>query len=186
MALELKRYRFTTAEYDRLGQAGVLGEDDRVELIEGEILEMSPIGRIHASRVDRLNRVFNRGVGDAAIIRIQNPIVLGDHSEPEPDLALLRPRADFYAEQHPTEEDVLLVIEVADSSVEYDRQIKAPLYARNGIPEFWLLDLGRDHLVVYRDPTGDGYATTRVVRRGEAISPLAFPHLVIPVADILG
>lgn len=186
MALEPKRYRFTTAEYDRLGEVGVLGEDDHVELIEGEIIQMSPIGRSHASRVDRLNRVFNRGVGDAAIVRIQNPIVLGDHSEPEPDLTLLRPRPDFYASEHPTPEEILLVIEVADSSIEYDRQIKAPLYARNRIQELWLLDLGRNHLVVYRDPTGEGYATTRVLRRGEVISPLAFPHLVIPIADILG
>ena len=186
MALELKRYRFTTAEYHRMAEAGVLGEDDRVELIDGEILEMSPIGPRHAACVKRLSHLFSQRLGGEAIVSVQDPIGLSDHAEPQPDLALLRPRADFYAPEHPTPEEVLLVIEVADNSVEYDRQIKAPLYARNRIPELWLLDLGRDHLVVYRDPTGDGYATTRLLRPGEAISPLAFPHLMIPIADILG
>ena len=131
MAVELRRYRFTTTEYDRMAEAGVLGEDDRVELIEGEILEMSPMGRRHAACVDRLTRLLVRGVGDAAIVRVQNPIVLSDHNEPQPDLALLRPRVDFYTAEHPGPEDALLVVEVSDSSVEYDRQIKVPLYAQD-------------------------------------------------------
>ncbi len=186
MALELKRYLFTRAEYHRLAEAGVLGEDDRVELIEGEILEMSPIGRRQWACVDRLSHLFVRAVGNEAIVHVQNPVPLNERSEPEPDLTLLRFRADFYASADPTPADVLLVVEVADSSVEYDRQVKAPLYARTGIPELWLLDLGRDHLVVYREPSGSGYGTTRVLRRGETISPVAFPDLVIPVVDLLG
>ena len=111
---------------------------------------------------------------------------MGEHAEPQPDLALLRPRADFYAAGHPTPEAILLVVEVADSSVEFDRQVKAPLYACSGIPELWLVDLDRDHVEVYRDPASGGYGTTRVLRQGDAISPLAFPGLEIAVPEILG
>lgn len=186
MRVQLKRYRFTTTDYHRMAEAGILGEDDRVELIEGEILEMSPIGRLHASTVDRLNRLFNRAVGDAAIVRVQNPIVVNDYNEPQPDLTLLRPRTDFYAAGHPTPEAILLAIEVADTTVAFDRRVKAPLYARNGMPELWLIDLKRGHVVAFRDPTETGYATTQVFRRGEAISPVAFPDLVLPVAELLG
>ena len=186
MAVQLTRWRFTTADYHRIAESGVLTEDDRVELIDGEILEMSPIGRKHAACVDRLAQLFFSRVGGRAIVRVQNPIELSEHAEPQPDLALLRPRADFYAAGHPGPEDILLVVEVADSSVEFDRQVKAPLYARSGIPELWLVDLDRDHIEVYRDPTSDGYGTTRVLRRDDAISPSAFPDLKIVVGEILG
>lgn len=186
MAVEIQRYRFTLGEYHRMIEAGVLGEDYPVELIDGEILTMSPIGLKHASCVDRLNRLFNRRLGDTVIVRVQSPIQVGERSEPEPDVSLLRPRDDFYASAHPLPEQVLLVVEVADTSVEYDQQVKAPLYARNGIPELWLVDLGREHVVVYREPLADSYRTTRVFRRGETISPLAFPDLALGVAEILG
>jgi Uma2 family endonuclease len=169
-----------------MAEAGVLGEDDRVELIGGEILDMSPIGRRHTACVKRLNRLLSRLVGDAAIVSVQDPVLLSEHDEPEPDLALLRPRPDFYASVDVTPDAVLLVIEVADSSVEYDRQVKAPLYARGRIPELWIVDLVRDHVAVYRDPTSGGYGTTRVARRGETISPSAFAELTIAVDEILG
>ena len=185
MALPFARRLFTAEEYHRIAEAGVLTEDDRVELIEGEILEMSPIGSRHAACVGRLTRVFSRTVGDSAMVWVQNPIRLGERSEPEPDVALVRPRADDYAAGLPTAEDIFLLVEVADSSVDYDRQMKVPLYARTGIPEVWLANLGQQHVAVYRDPTPAGYQTVRVVRPGEAIRPIAFPDLEVAVDDIL-
>ena len=169
-----------------MAEAGVLGEDDRVELIDGEIFEMSPIGRKHAGCVNRLNYLFSSRLAGRAVVSVQNPIQLSEHAEPQPDLTLLRPRADFYTDAHPTSEAILLVVEVADSSAEFDRQVKAPLYARSGIPEFWLVDVDQDRVGVYRDPTSAGYATTCVLRRGDVINPSAFPDLEIAVAEILG
>ena len=125
-------------------------------------------------------------MGDEAIVRVQGSIALGNNGEPEPDIALLRFRADFYALSEATEEAVLLIVEVADSSEAYDRRTKAPLYARFGIPELWIADLNRDRITRHTDPGPDGYATTRVFRRGEALSPLAFPDLMIAVDDVLG
>ncbi len=186
MALELKRYLFTRAEYHRLAEAGVLGEDDRVELIEGEILEMSPIGRRQWACVDRLSHLFVRAVGNEAIVHVQNPVPLNERSEPEPDLTLLRFRADFYAPADPTPADVLLVVEVASSSVADDRDIKAPLYARARIDELWLVDLVANRLAVYRDPSPTGYRTIRVCGRGEQVSPLFAPDVMIDVDAILG
>ncbi len=186
MAVQLEHYRFTTAEYHRMAEAGALARDARVELIEGEVLQMSPIGRKHNSCVDRSAELLFEKLRRRAIVRIQGSIVLNDRSEPEPDLMLLRRRPDFYASSDATSEDVLLIIEVADSSLEYDLQVKAPLYARNGIPELWIAAVDRDYVAIHRDPTATGYSTTRVARRGEVISPLAFPDLTIPVDEILG
>ena len=186
MAVELNRHRFTRADYHRMAQTGILAPDARVELIDGEIIEMSPIGNPHTAAVTRATHLFVRGVGDDALVRVQCSIALGDNGEPEPDVALVRYRDDFYATSSATEEDVLLLVEVADSSEEYDQRTKAPLYARYGIPELWIANLNRDQLVVYRDPTPTGYATVQVLRRGESISPLAFPDLTVGVNDILG
>lgn len=178
-------HRFTRAEYHQMAKHGILKPDDRVELIEGEIVEMSPIGRRHTAKVDRLNRVF-RDVGDAAIVRVQGSIVPSDYGEPEPDLVVLRPRDDFYDDVDATAEDILLIVEIADSSESYDRLTKAPLYALYTIPELWIADLNRDLIGIYRDPTPTGYASVQVARRGETISPLAFPDLQIAVEAILG
>ena len=186
MAVELKRYRFTRDDYHRMAQTGILSPDVRVELIDGEIIEMSPIGRRHLSVVDRLTAFFVPRVAGAAIARVQGSIALGNNGEPEPDLALLRFRDDFYATASATEEDALLLFEVADTSEPYDRRTKVPLYARFGIPEVWLVDLNRDHVVRHLEPTPTGYATTQVYRRGESLSPLAFPSLLVAVDDILG
>lgn len=185
MAVQLVHYRFTRAEYHRMVEAGILHEDSPVELIEGEILEMSPIGRRHKAVVDRCTRAFTQRVGDRAIVRVQSSVVLSDRCEPQPDLVLLRPRDDFYAESDETPADVLLIVEVADSSEGYDRQVKAPLYARYGIPELWIVNLVRDHVAVYRAPTPDGYATTQIARRDDRIEPLLLPGVSIAVADIL-
>jgi Uma2 family endonuclease len=186
MAVEPKRYRFTRADYHRMAQTGILKPDARVELIDGDIVEMNPIGRRHKASVDRLTRMLDRNVGDAAIVRVQSSIALGDYGEPEPDLVLLRFRADFYAESDEVPDDILLVVEVADTSESYDRRTKAPQFAQSGIPELWIVDLNRAWVTRYLDPTSDGYATTQVFRRGESLSPLAFPSLMIAVNDILG
>jgi Uma2 family endonuclease len=186
MALQPTKRLFTVAEYYRMAEAGILGEDDHVELIEGEIIQMSPIGPRHSGGVGRLTSLFSRIFGASAIVWVQNPVRLGERCEPEPDLALLKPRADFYASAHPTSADVLLVVEVADSSVDYDRGVKAPLYARSGIPEYWLDDVGQQHVTIYREPTPDGYAVVRVARRGETIRPVMLPDLEVAVDDILG
>jgi Uma2 family endonuclease len=136
----IRRRRFNLADYHRMGEAGILSEDDRVELIDGEIIEMTPIGSPHGGRVKRLVYLLTQAVGPHAIVAAQDPVILDDRSEPEPDLALLRPRADFYTESHPRPTDVLLLIEVADTSLQKDRQVKVPLYARHGIPETWIVD----------------------------------------------
>jgi Uma2 family endonuclease len=141
LATLIDRWHFTVADYHRMGETGILGAGDRVELIEGEIVAMPPIGSPHGGRVNRLNRLLSAALGDRAVLSPQNPIVLGEHSEPEPDLAVLRPRADFYTESHPQAADALLLIEVADSSIAYDLQVKVPLYARHGIPEVWVVDI---------------------------------------------
>ena len=185
MAVELVRHCFTVEEYHRMAQAGILTEDDRVELIEGEIVEMSPIGIRHAACVRRLNRLFSGWAGERAIVDIQNPIRLGGRSEPQPDLVLLRPRPDLYAASHPGPEDVLLVVEVAETSADADRAIKVPLYARAGIPEVWLVDLAGEYVEVYRDPTPPGYQLLQRVQRGQYLSPQALPDMALAVGDIL-
>jgi len=129
MTVQTHKRLFNVDEYHRMAATGVLSESDRVELIGGEILEMSPIGRRHAACVDRLTRLLVIRLGETAIVRVQNPIALGQHSEPQPDVSLLRPRDDFYASGHPSPEDVLLVIEVCETSIDYDRDIKLPEYA---------------------------------------------------------
>ena len=186
MAVSLTRRRFTASEYNRMAEAGILSEDDRVELIDGEIVEMAPIGRRHAGAVNRINDQFTRGFATEALTAVQNPVRLGEHSEPQPDVALLRRRPDFYASAHPTPADVLLLVEVAETSAAADRQVKIPLYARGGIPEVWLTDLDQDAITVYRDPSANGYGTVFTVRRGEQLAPLAFPDRLLTAADILG
>ncbi|GBD10223.1 hypothetical protein HRbin22_02490 [Candidatus Thermoflexus japonica] len=178
--------KFTVEEYHRLTEAGILSEDDPVELIEGVLVEMSPVGSRHAACVRRLADWFFTRRGHRFLVSVQDPISLNEYSEPQPDLALLRPRADFYASAHPGPPDVLLVIEVAESSADYDREHKLPLYGRAGIPEAWVVDLGRGEVVVGRDPSPEGYRTIRIARRGETLSPLAFPDLALSVEEILG
>lgn len=186
MAVSLARRRFTVEDYHRMARAGVLTEDDRVELLEGEIIEMAPIGSRHAAVVDRFTRSFAQNVGRRAIVRVQGPVRLGEHSEPQPDLAILRPRADFYAHAHPGPEDILLLVEVAEATADYDRKVKVPLYARAGIPEVWLVDLLADQIEVCRGPSPEGYRETRVVRRGEAVMPQALPGVSLSVDEVLG
>ena len=181
----LKRL-FSVAEYHKMAEAGILSEDDRVELLEGEIVAMSPIGSRHAACVDRLTQYLVGEAGSRAIVRVQNPVRLGEHSEPQPDLALLKPRPDFYATSHPGPEDVLLVVEVAETSAAVDREVKVPLYARFGVPEVWLVDPAADRVEVFREPSAQGYREARVLRRGDAVAPVLLPDLLVPVDAVLG
>jgi Uma2 family endonuclease len=186
MALQLVRRRFTVDEYYRMAEAGILHEDDRVELIEGEIVEMPSVGPGHAASVNRLTALFPPGLGTKAILSIQNPLHLDEFNEPQPDVMLLRPRPDYYERSHPRPADVLLLVEVGATSAVLDRRVKLPLYARFGIPEVWLVDLARATVRAYRDPTATGYRTARTYRRGERLAPLAFPDLQLAVAEIVG
>ena len=185
MVLPVLRGPFTVESYQRLAELGVLGENDRVELIDGQVVEMTPIGDRHASCVRRLLDWFAHHALELAIIDVQNTVVLGRRDAPQPDLALLKRRADGYP-QHPRPRDILLVIEVADSTLAYDRDVKGPLYARAGIPEFWLVNLPADRIDVHRQPGADRYADVRAVSRGETISPLHFPNVTLATNDILG
>ena len=179
------RYRLAVADYHRLGEAGVINEDSRVELIEGDLIAMPRIGSQHAAHLDcAVQKIFQR-TGSQAIVRVQSPIQLDQRSEPEPDLALLRPRADFYAQSHPTPEDILLLIEVSDSTLDYDRDIKMPLYAKAGIPEVWLLDLVNRRLAIYRRPSPDGYREVLYPALDESIAPVLLSGLAIEVGQLL-
>jgi Uma2 family endonuclease len=185
MATAIERWRFTVDDYRRMAEAGILTEDDRVELLDGEIVRMSPVGDPHIASVNRCNRAFSRAVGDRAVVSIQNPINLDPYNEPEPDVALLRPRGDDYARGRAGPGDVLLVIEVASSSLDSDRKVKLPRYAETGIGETWLIDLEGDSLEVHREPHPTGYALIRRYQRGERVAPEAVPDVELAVEDLL-
>jgi Uma2 family endonuclease len=157
---EPRRHRLSVEDYYRMGEVGILRADERIELIDGEIIDMPPIGSLHAGTVTQMAAILQRAAGDLAIVQVQNPVSLGEYSEPQPDLALLRPRPDFYKSAHPRSADVLLLVEVADATLDYDRRVKLPLYARHGIAEVWLIDLTSRQLTRFRDPWDAGYART--------------------------
>jgi Uma2 family endonuclease len=186
MSVQMQKRLFTVQEYHLMIEAGVFGNNDRVELIEGEIIEMAAIGKRHAARVDRLADFFYERVRRRAIIRVQNPICLDDKSEPQPDIALVQPRADFYEESLPNSENILLLVEVADSTIDYDRDVKVPKYARSGIQEVWLWDLEDNCLEVYRFPAGNGYSFRQRFEGKEIFSSLAFPDFNVSVDWTLG
>ena len=179
------RRRWTVAEYHRMGEVGLLRADERVELIEGDVVAMAPIGPEHAGKVNYLNWVLHQRLNrfGTAMVSAQNPVVLDAHSEPEPDLAVLRWRDDFYQQRHPGPADVLLMIEVSDTTARADRRIKAPLYARHGIPEYWLVDLPGRRLEVYREPRAGRYRQIAEYRTG-SVAPLALPEAVIDLAAL--
>lgn len=183
----VRRRRFTVDEYHRMGEAGILCRPERVELIEGEIVQMAPMGPPHMSVVARIAKAFASSLGDRAIVWTQGPVVLRAlGSEPEPDVTLLRPKEDFYRSGHPEPRDVLLIMEVMDSSAAYDRRVKAPLYARAGIAEVWLVDVTTSTVEVHRGPSAEGYAERRMVGRDDALAPLAFPDLPLRGRDLTG
>ena len=179
------RRLFTADEYQRMGQVGILTEDDRVELIDGEIVAMTPIGTRHNASVNRGNRALVRAAGDAAIVQSQGSIRLDQYSEPEPDLVLLRPLADFYASRPAGPDDILLIIEVAQSSIDYDRDVKAPLYAAAGIPEYWLVDLNTDVVWRFSSPERGMYRSSEQCRRGQSVAPQLLPTCHIAIDELL-
>ncbi|WP_449416730.1 Uma2 family endonuclease [Phormidium nigroviride] len=186
MSVQMQKRLFTVKEYHLMGEAGILGEDDRVELIEGEIIQMAAIGTRHASCVNRLARRFSLIPEDLTTFAIQNPIQLAEKTEPQPDVVLLQPRADYYATAHPMPSEVLLLVEVSDSTIDFDRDVKVPNYASSGIREVWLWDLEANCLEVYREPMANGYGLMQRFERGEMVSPLAFPDFNVSVDLILG
>ena len=180
-----QRRKFTVAEYYRMGEIGILGPDERVELIDGEILVMPPIGPGHAGSVDFTADYITRRLDEQFIVRSQNPVHLSDSSEPQPDIAIIVRRRESYFTAHPTPADVLLVIEVADSSLEFDREVKAHIYGRAGVPETWVKNLPEDCIERFTEPGPEGYAQHSIHRRGETLTPVSLPDLELPVADLL-
>ncbi len=179
------RMRFTRADYYRMAEVGILPSDARVELLDGDVVRKSPAEPRHGGVVDQLTAFFVPRVTGKAIVRVQGAIALSDTSEPEPDLALLKPRKDFYRSGHPGPKDVLLIIEVAESSLEQDLDTKLRLYAKAGIPEYWVIDLNRDVLMVHRDPAGQRYAAVSEHDSSARVSPAAFPDLSLDLQNLL-
>ncbi len=176
---------FSTKEYQQMAESGVLNEDERVELIEGRIVRMPPKNVKHALATTRANRCFGKLLGDRAAVRIQDPILLNSFSEPEPDLALVAPPDERYLENHPQPQDIFLVLEIADSSLAYDREVKCPLFAQNGIIQFCLLDLQNRELEDYRGPGPDGYRSKQTYSEKQSFNLVAFPRISIKVRDLL-
>jgi Uma2 family endonuclease len=174
----LPRRPITVDMFHRMAEAGIFAPGERVELIEGGLVDMAPIGAEHAAVVAWLTDILAASAGGRASLRVQSPIRLGSDSEPQPDLVLVRPREDYYHQAHPSPEDILLLIEVADTTARYDREVKVPLYAHHGIPEVWLLDLPEKRLEVYHGPEGGEYRHVDYYRSGK-VCPKAFPDLAI-------
>jgi Uma2 family endonuclease len=185
MAVAIQKRRFTADDYQRMGQSGILSRYDRVELIDGEIVAMTPIGPRHGASVDRTNRAMVTQAGDSAIVRVQGSVRLDFYHEPEPDIVLLRPQADFYVSRLPGPADILLIVEIADASFDYDREVKARIYARLEVPEYWLADLNENLLSCYSAPQDGAYANVQQYRRGQSVAPQMLPQCVIAVDMLL-
>jgi Uma2 family endonuclease len=183
--LGVQQHRLTVEQYHRMAETGVLARDARVELIEGVIVDMAPIGSRHAAVVKKLNALLTHAVGARAIVSVQDPIRLGDRSEPQPDLALLRPRDDFYADAAPTAADTLLVIEVSQATAAYDRQVKVPLYAQHCVPEVWIVDLDFSLVRFYRTPQADRYLDITATETPGPTPVLALPGVTIDLSGLL-
>ena len=183
--LGVQRHRLTVEQYHRMAEAGVLARDARVELVEGVIVDMAPIGSRHAAAVKKLNALLTSAVGARAIVSVQDPIRLGDRSEPQPDLALLRPLEDFYADSPPTAADTLLVIEVSQATAAYDRQVKVPLYAQHGVPEVWIVDLDFSLVRFYRAPQGDRYADITATETPGPTPVAMLPGVTVDLSGLL-
>ena len=186
MSVQLQKRLFTVKEYHLMTEVGILSEGDRVELIEGEIVKMAAIGTRHASSVKRLTRRLSLIPEYVATLGVQDSIQLTERTELQPDVVLLEPRADYYATAHPVPSEVWLLVEVSDSTVDYDRDVKVSIYARSLIQEVWLVDLVENCLEVYRQPGPNGYSLILKFWRGQQVAPLAFPEFVVSVDFILG
>jgi hypothetical protein len=179
------RHRFSVEEYYRMAETGVLRPDARVELLDGQIIDMSPIGPFHGSITKYLNLLFTAAARDRWITQVQDPVHLDDHSVPEPDLALLKPSPDFYRKRHPQPADVLLLVEISDTSLTSDRENKLPAYGRAGIPEVWIVNLADLTVEVYREPHFTGYGSKAILRAADQAKPQAFPDVAVDVAELL-
>ena len=184
--VEIKRRRFTVADYLRMVEAELFVEGDRVELIEGEFVEMSPIYITHISTLNRLVWLLSNALGKQVILSVQNPVQLSEDNLPQPDVAVFQFQEKFYSEQPAEPEDILLIIEVADTSLRYDRRVKSALYGSAGIADYWIVNLPGRQIEVYREPRPDGYRTVTTYAPGETLSPLAFDDVVLNVDDVLG
>lgn len=179
-----QKHPITAEEYLRMGEAGVFAPEARLELIEGEIIEMAPIGSPHAGCVKRLLELFVHRVAGRAIVSVQDPLIASSLSVPQPDVVLLKPRADYYAGRHPVAADVLLVVEVSDTTLSFDLKTKAPLYARAGISELWVVDVNERAVHGFREPAPGGYRGATVFRIGERVACGALPDLAVEVAEL--
>ena len=184
-SMGVRRHRLTVSEYYRMVEVGLLAPDARVELIEGEMIEMAPIGSRHGSCVMRLDAQLQGSVGQRALVSVQNSVRLDDRSEPQPDLVLLRPRDDFYSRAHPTADDVLLLIEVADRSARYDIEIKTRLYAQHGIPEVWIIDLEQACVRFFRSPMPAGYGDVSSTERPGMTSVALLRGVSVDLSQVL-
>ncbi|MDB9508344.1 Uma2 family endonuclease [Microcystis aeruginosa CS-338/01] len=186
MSLSLITRKFTVEEYEKMANEGIIKPDEKVELIRGEIIKMSPMGTHHAASIYRLTQLFYRKFGDLILLGVQNPIRLNNNSQPEPDLSLLIPRSDFYVAAYPCPQDIYLIIEVSDSTLDYDRYTKIPLYAEANIKEVWIVNLKEECLEVYRYPLQGSYQDMQKYYRGESIFIESFPEIELTFTEILG
>ncbi|MCJ8281139.1 MAG: Uma2 family endonuclease [Rivularia sp. ALOHA_DT_140] len=186
MTVQLLRRKFTVEQFHKMAESGILNEDDRVELIRGEIIEMAAIGLKHAACVNRLSNFLAWKLGSRVITSVQNPVELDDNSEPQPDVALLKSREDFYSSARPQPKDVYLIIEVADSTIKYDREVKIPLYAEEGVVEVWLVDINDECVEVYREPVNGVYQKVEKFARGESLVIQVLDDVSISFDEIFG
>lgn len=184
--LLLDRRPFTVEDYHRMADIGIFGPDERTELLDGEVVRRMTVSSRHAGCVKQLLQIFAAGLAGRAILGVQDPVQLDDRSEPEPDLAILAMREDMYRQRHPLPADIHLLIEVAESSIQIDREIKTPLYAAAGIPELWIVDLPAERISVLRQPGPAGFDERIELGRGDRLTPMAFPELEIRVEEVLG
>ena len=183
---QIERYPITTDLYHQMIERGILTENDKIELLEGELIKMSAVGPRHAACVERLSDYLKDELGIVVSIRHQNPVELSDYSEPEPDIAVIKRRADYYLHAHPQPGDVLLLVEVADSTLKKDRGVKLGAYAQAGIAEYWIVNLVDDLIEVYTNPTGNTYQNVRLVRRDETLALQALPTITLQSDEVLG
>ena len=181
----IPRHRITVDEYYRMAEVGILPPDARVELIEGEIIDMAPIGSGHGGTVAQVAQLLQDAARGRAQVFVQSEIRLSDISEPQPDFALVRPRADFYKKKHPGPLDTFLIIEVSESTLRYDREVKAPLYARHGVPEYWVIDLKGRQVRFFRSPDSGQYADVSSTGTPGVVAPVALPEVKIDLTQVL-
>ncbi len=185
-SFQLERKRFTVAEFRAMVETGILQEGSPYELLNGEIVHMASIGSKHAAKVSRINAHLSKTIAEAHIVAVQNPIELGTYSQPEPDIALLRWQDDFYESGHPEAKDIYLLIEVSDTTLEYDRTTKLPIYAESGVSEFWIVNIPDHQIEVYRNPSGKIYQSIQTFTQGQTLTIELLPEVTIDVDDILG